>query len=173
MAARENLEEETRIFFDLHGGKMETLTWNFSWDGRGAIPNHEFDGVYALLRGETLLYIGVGAGHGHDTQKKHGLRKRLLAHVLEITASDADVSYTLEQRWRNAGVDKIATLGFPPEISYLACALEHYLIAKLDPPENHKTHHPKTIDRSRTNQEEAPRLILEEASRLIHTPQAL
>lgn len=153
MATREDLEEETKIFFDLHGSSMTALRWNFSWDGRGAIPNHEFDGVYALLRGETLLYIGVGAGHDHDTLKKYGLRKRLLAHVLEVAPTNSDVPYILEQRWRNAGVDKIATLGFPPEVSYLACALEHYLIAKLDPPENHQVHHPRTIDRPRMGQE--------------------
>ncbi|MBS1156754.1 MAG: hypothetical protein H6R07_2678 [Proteobacteria bacterium] len=144
MAARDSLVQETGNFFDLHGGNMATPAWDFSWDGCGAIPNHELDGVYALLSGETLVFVGLGAGHSYGSQKKHGIRKRLLAHVLEVAPADTDVNYILEQRWRNAGVDRIATLGFPPETSYLACALEHYLIAKLDPPENHKNHHPRS-----------------------------
>lgn len=143
MCSREHLEKETGDFFDLHWGEEAIPAWNFSWNWCGLIPNHDLDGVYALFSGGELVYVGLGAGRGHGTHKNHGLRKRLLAHVLELTPADSDAHYILEPRWRNAGVDQIATLGFPSESSYLAYALEHYLITKLDPPENHRNHAPR------------------------------
>ncbi len=140
MTSREYLEQETGIFFGRHWDAAAIPAWDFSWNWCGPVPNHEHSGVYALFCGETLIYIGLGASRDHGSFKKNGIGKRLLAHVLEMAPADSDVSYLPEERWRNAAVDSVATIGFPQEMAYLACALEHYLIEKLNPLENHIKH---------------------------------
>ncbi|MDR3412040.1 MAG: hypothetical protein P4L87_14040 [Formivibrio sp.] len=138
MANKEKLEKETGIFFDRHWGGTEKPSWNFTWNWCGSIPNHDLSGVYALFSGDRLIYIGSDHGHNHGANnKKHGIGKKLLAHVLEIAPADSDINFIPEERWLDAAVDLVATIGFPHETAYLACALENYLIEKLDPPGNH------------------------------------
>jgi GNAT superfamily N-acetyltransferase len=137
MATREQLEKETRVFFDRHWSFATTPSWNFSWNWRSQIPDHDLPGVYALFSGDTLVYLGLGSYHGNDAHKKQGIGKRLLAHVLEIAPKDSKVRYILEERWQNAAVDMVATIEFPQECAYLASALEHYLSEALAQQRNH------------------------------------
>lgn len=137
MVTREKLEKETEVFFERHWSLAAIPAWNFSWSWCDPIANHELSGVYALFRGDTLIYIGMGNSHGNGIHRKQSLGKRLLAHVLEIAPPGAEVAYILEERWKNAAVDLVATIGFPQEFAYLASALEHYLIEKLKPPGNY------------------------------------
>ena len=137
MITKEHLETETKKFFDLHWGSSPQIpTWDFSWNWCNAVPNHELGGVYALFSGDALIYIGLGASIGGGIYKNRGISRRLLAHVLQITPAGSSASYEPQKHWKEASVDSIATIGFPPELTYLACALEDYLIGKLNPPKN-------------------------------------
>lgn len=63
------------------------------------------------------------------------ISRRLLSHVIQISENDASV-YEFQKRWAVLQADLVATIGFPADYNYLACALEDYLIGKLNPPEN-------------------------------------
>ena len=89
-----------------------------------------------MFSGEALTYIGLGASRGGGIYKNHGLSRRLLAHVLKIAPEGSTISYVPQERWKNCSVNLVATIGFPDEFSYMACALEDYLIAIFNPPEN-------------------------------------
>jgi hypothetical protein len=137
MATKAELEAETSDFFDRHWqGTKEIPQWDFSWEWCNAVPNYKLGGVYALFSGENLLYIGLGASRGGGIYKSHGLSRRLLAHVLKIAPEGSTTSYIPQEYWENCSVGLVATIGFPDEFSYLACALEDYLIGRLNPPEN-------------------------------------
>lgn len=137
MTTRDLLESNTKEFFRLHwGGQQEMPAWEFGWDWCGSVPNYKLGGVYALFSKESLLYVGLGASRGGGIYTDHGLSRRLLAHVLQVAPANSGVSYVPHERWQAASVDMVATIGFPQELNYLACALEDYLISRLSPPEN-------------------------------------
>ena len=94
-------------------------------------PNFQLGGLYALFSGDKLLYIGLGASKGGGIYKDRGISRRLLAHVLEIAPKNSPLSYVPQDRWKDLQVDLVATIGFPEDRNYLACALEDYLIGKL------------------------------------------
>ncbi len=137
MTTKRDLETVTNQFFELHWPKdLVWPKWNFDWKWIGAIPNYELAGVYALFADERLSYLGLGASRGGGIYVDRGVSRRLLAHVMRRAPDGADVGYVLRDRWQCSGVNLIATIGFPSNLSYLACALEDYLIGKLCPPEN-------------------------------------
>ena len=143
MITREYLETETKKFFELHWGSQLPLpTWDFSWNWCSAVPNYKLGGAYALFSGESLVYVGLGASVGGGIYKDRGISRRLLAHVLQIAPAGSSTSYEPQKYWKDAAVDSIATIGFPPELTYLACALEDYLIGMLNPPENNVKRRP-------------------------------
>ncbi len=65
MSDKESLVRLTRAFFSKHWGSGEAVpAWDFSWNWCGPVPNYLLGGVYALLKGDTVLYIGVGTSRG-------------------------------------------------------------------------------------------------------------
>ncbi len=137
MDDKELLSAQTLDFLSLHWGLNDTPPqWDYSWTWCNSVPNYQLGGLYALFSGNKLLYIGLGASKGGGIYKDRGISRRLLAHVLEIAPKDSPLSYVPQERWRDLQVDLVATIGFPENVNYLACALEDYLIGKLSPPEN-------------------------------------
>lgn len=137
MNDQSRLVNETQRFFSLHWGVTEkTPEWDFSWEWRDSVPNHLLGGLYAIFSSHELVYVGLGASNGGGIYRDRGISRRLLAHVIKISTTDSSRSYEPHDRWKAIGVDSIATIGFPAGLNYLACALEDYLIGKLNPPEN-------------------------------------
>lgn len=95
------------------------------------MPNYLLGGLYALFSDDKLVYIGLGRGG-----PERGISARLESHVLIISKQDGDYRYIPQQKWSDLGVNRLATIGFPVEFSYLSPALEDYLIDKLKPPAN-------------------------------------
>ncbi len=137
MNDRNTLASETQKFFSLHWGMPDKAPeWDFSWNWCGAVPNFKLGGLYAAFANDELVYVGLGASKGGGIYKDRGISRRLLAHVIQISSGDKSKSYEPQDRWKAVGVDSIATIGFPADLNYLACALEDYLIGRLNPPEN-------------------------------------
>lgn len=96
----------------------------------GTIPFYDRKGCYALFSDSELLYVGVAA--------EATLAARLSGYtrVAEKGFSCADRPYKPVPDLEAKGLNRIYTLCFPDERSYLASALEKYLIRKLQPREN-------------------------------------
>lgn len=103
---------------------------------RSRSPEYALGGLYALLAGNTVIYIGLGNSRGGGIYQERGISRRLGAHVLSLAPEGCEKSYVLQPRWQAAGVTDIGTIGFPAGLSYLAPALEDFLIGELNPPEN-------------------------------------
>ena len=137
MDSKVQLCTETHNFFSRHWGLEDKMPeWDFSWEWCGSVPNYKLGGLYAIFSGSKLLYVGLGASKGGGIYKDCGISRRLLAHVIQISKKDASTSYEPRDRWKTLQVDLVATIGFPADHNYLACALEDYLIGRLNPPEN-------------------------------------
>ena len=90
-----------------------------------------------MIRGDDVVYVGVGAGQGTARYPNSGLGQRLhwywRRHKTEPSLPDGTSQYEPTAKWRDHGATAIMTVGFPPEYSYLAYALEQYLIRELSP----------------------------------------
>lgn len=127
----------TNEFFKKHWCiGAEVPNWNDSWNWCGPVPNFDLGGLYALFASDKLIYIGLGNSRGGGIYKNHGISRRLIAHVLVTSSNDSLRSYDLQERWKNLGVDKLVTIGFPADFDYLSPALEDFLIGRLNPAEN-------------------------------------
>ena len=133
------LEQATAEFFRRHWHE-ETLSiqrpdWK-NWDKflNGSVPNYDLGGCYSLFSGLDLLYIGLGASKGGGIYTDHGLSRRLMAHVIASDQRRGREWSKLREAWNS--VTSIQTIGFPNEFSYLAAALETFLIRELNPPRN-------------------------------------
>lgn len=128
---------QTEEFFSMHWGIEENSpSWDFSWGLTGPVPNYLLGGVYALLKGEKVIYIGLGASRGGGIYHNRGLSRRLMSHVCRSAPNESKYDYVLMERWVKLGVDKVATIGFPENRNYLAVALEDFLIGNIKPIEN-------------------------------------
>lgn len=137
MSNLEQLKEKTALFFRRHWQESEPFPeWRFDWDWRGPVPNYRLGGVYSLLAGDQVVYVGLGNSRGGGIYQERGISRRLEAHVLDIAPKGSAASYVPKTRWQTIGVTIIGTIGFPAALSYLAPALEDYLIGELNPVEN-------------------------------------
>lgn len=135
----EQLHERTAAFFDLHWPQGEPQPeWSSSWTFTDTIPNHDQQGCYALLNGSRVLYIGVGAGRGPAAYLGAGLGSRLhrywRRHRTTPLLPDGKANYEPAADWSDASA--IVTIPFPADRSYLAYALEPFLIRSLKPARN-------------------------------------
>jgi hypothetical protein len=134
----EALFQHTNAFFSKHWNSSvlgEPPEWKRGWAWKGSVPYHDKGGVYALFdKGNTLLYIGLGASVGGGSYKEHGLSRRLLAHVITTDPTKGKGHYVPQKKWTE--VASIAGIGFEAGQSYVAAALEDYLIWNLSPPRN-------------------------------------
>ena len=129
------LIKSTNLFFTRHWSEeISAPIWDFSWRFQGAIPNYLLGGVYALLRGEEVVYLGLGISKGGGIYKDRGISRSLQSHVYK--RDDTPTGYTLKPHWRDKGITTVATLGFDQDRSYLAPALENFLINSLRPSSN-------------------------------------
>ena len=138
MSSIESLIEHTNRFFDLHWPAALDYPrpeWRSDWNWQGSVPHHDKRGVYCLFDDAGhILYIGLGASVGRGEREGFGISRRLLAHVITTDKTKGRGHYVPKQSW--VDVSSLAAIGFPNEYSYLALALEDYLIDKLSPPRN-------------------------------------
>ena len=126
------LIRETSIFFERHWhAELPAPEWDFSWNWRGAVPNYLLGGLYALFHDEKLVYVGLGR-----SGPERGISARLGSHVLEINRDTDNYGFVPKKRWRDLGINKVATIGFPKDLIYLSPALEDFLINSLQPSAN-------------------------------------
>jgi len=138
MAKFKDLVSATDIFFSKHWPAsigIKPYTWMNNWSWNSSVPYHDKSGVYALMdeHGE-VVYIGLGASRGSDIYREHGISRRLLAHVIITDNEKGNGSYKPRDNWKE--VVDIAAIGFPSDYSYLAPALEDYLIREFNPSRN-------------------------------------
>lgn len=110
--------------------------WDFSWNFIGPVPNYLLGGVYALLKDDDVIYIGLGISKGNSYYKNRGLSRRMMSHVYRTSPKDHSTDVILRERWLELGVNKVATFGFSESRNYLAVSLEDYLIDSINPTAN-------------------------------------
>jgi excinuclease UvrABC nuclease subunit len=143
MASFEILKILTDKFFqrhwDIKSGHAIPI-WKNEWSWKNSVPYHNKPGVYALFdANKNIVYIGLGASRG-----SHGIARRLVAHVIKRSPIKGHNYYAPKKIW--AEVSDIGAIGFPSEYSYLALALEDYLIGELNPPRNRAKKKSKTCE---------------------------
>jgi hypothetical protein len=142
MVTLNDVHDRTAAFLDLHWPDGEDRpVWSAPWTFAGTIPNQDLKGVYAHLRGDAVIYVGVGAGRGPGKYEGAGLGSRLhrywMRHPTEPRTDDGEPKYApTEVFGESTELAAIVTLGFPADRSYLAYALEAYLIGELKPEKN-------------------------------------
>lgn len=128
----------TNDFFSRHWDKSSDIgpyAWLNNWTWNTSVPHHDKSGVYALLdESGEVVYIGLGASRGGGIYKEHGISRRLLAHVITTDKERGRGTYKPRDNWKE--VVDIAAIGFPSIYSYLAPALEDYLIGLFNPVRN-------------------------------------
>ena len=130
------LEGCSSEFFRLHwhaelGAAPSWVQWQEFL--QGSVPNYQYGGCYAIFSGKNLIYIGLGASRGGGLYPKHGISRRLMAHVLRSDRPRGIGWSKLTEEWADATA--IYTLGLPTA-DYLAPALESFLIREMSPPRN-------------------------------------
>ncbi|HFD32907.1 MAG TPA: hypothetical protein ENJ28_09420 [Gammaproteobacteria bacterium] len=135
MDIKEELKKYTNEFFEKHWCIQKIQApppqWSQEYYLKGCMPNHDKQGVYAFLTEKEVIYIGVGASRGSGRYRGHGLGKRIQGYTRCI---GKDLYEATDQKLKDA--DSIVTLGFEQEYSYLALALESFLISRLSPKYN-------------------------------------
>lgn len=134
----ESIENATDKFFSMHWDKSseaQPYKWKYDWAWEGSVPYHDKPGVYALIDASgSVIYIGLGASKGGGLYKEHGISRRLLSHVICTDQDKGRGYYKPKDNWKE--VVSIAAIGFPVQFSYLAPALEDYLIGEFNPHRN-------------------------------------
>ena len=126
----ENLKNQTKLFFTQHWNdeyiREDHPEWSDLYYFDGSLPNYDKQGVYAFVKGDEVTYIGVGASsNGTGPYAGHGLGKRFQSYSRVIAGKHTPT----DQRLVDAG--SMTTIGFTPKTSYLAYALEMFLIARI------------------------------------------
>ncbi len=134
-----DLIKNTSTFFELHWNaaiiNMAPPAWSDAWKlpGAGSWPNHTKQGVYALLKGSDVIYVGVAASTGSGIYEGAGLGARLKNYLMRDPNSKSE-AWIARDDWKD--IDSLMTIGFEKGYGHLAYALEPYLIDKLDPLRN-------------------------------------
>ena len=129
-ATLENLKSQTKLFFTQHWNedhiREDHPEWSHLYIFNGSLPNYDKQGVYAFVKDGEITYIGVGASsNGTGLYAGHGLGKRFQSYSRVIDGKHTPT----DERLIDAG--SMMTIGFTPKTSYLAYALEMFLIAKI------------------------------------------
>ena len=126
------LKASLKKFLDLHWHSSfthERPVWSKCWTGIGELPNRQLPGCYALLSGQGIEYIGSGIRRGKNGYTDNGLGGRAAATYSrwdkQATLGDGTRIYRFMDGWKG-----VYTVGFPPELGYLALAFEHFLIIR-------------------------------------------
>jgi len=134
-----DVKKETAEFFRMHWNlNIPIPAWNDKYSFQGAVPDGDKQGCYALLINDEVVYIGLGASKGSGIYKEHGIGARLINHVIvwnrSIPAPISERKFKLKDKWHD--ITDIYTIGFPSGSGYLACALESFLLSRLNPVRN-------------------------------------
>jgi len=133
----EQLLAATQTFFSLHWPQSagNAPIWQ-KWEPflEGSVPFYKQAGCYALYRGEMLDYVGLGMSRGGGLYPESGLSRRLMSHVYQSDKIRRSPYLKLRSQWH--GITALSTIGFEHQYSYLAPALEQFLIRELRPPRN-------------------------------------
>ena len=137
MPTLNNLQDKTDAFFKLHwleDAVGQRPVWS-PWDPflRTPIPNFDKQGCYALMSDNDVNYVGLAVSKGWGNYRDRGISIRLYAHVLRVDKSQP-ATYMLRDKWQH--ITGICTIPFPNDRTYLAPALERFLIAELQPASN-------------------------------------
>lgn len=141
MPTKRDLLRCTDTFFSRHWAEDLGAwpTWNDTWDLKGSMPYHTLGGVYCLLSYGRVVYVGVGVSRGGIKYPGgFGLSRRVANHVVRRAKIQTGKVYEIRSIWLERKVDEIVAIGFPSDFSYLALALEDYLICELKPQYNRK-----------------------------------
>jgi hypothetical protein len=137
MSQVDKLREKTSLFFNRHWGlTSEAPEWDLSWNWDGPLTNLKLGGLYALFKGDKLLYVGLGASRGGGLYTDRGISRRLTNHVIRKAPKGGSTQYVTRKRWEELGVNRVGALALPADRTYLASSLEDFLIGDLNPPEN-------------------------------------
>lgn len=143
MPTIDQLKQATRDFFDKHWdikSDKQPPEWSEPWSFFHSVPFNEHRGCYAQVNNGQVVYVGVALNSGLEGYKDHSLGARI-SNYWEVDKTkeklDGKTYYKPSPSLAKRGVDTIYTLGFPlGEQEYLAIALEHYLIQRLNPNDN-------------------------------------
>ncbi len=142
MVSLQDLHTRTTDFLVLHWPKGEPQPeWSAPWTFVGTIPNQELQGVYALVHGDDVVYVGVGAGKNPGQYEGAGLGRRLHNYWRRDTAdprtAEGESRYVPSDVWGDVTeTPAIVTIGLPADRADLAYELEAYLIRELKPERN-------------------------------------
>lgn len=126
------LKIQSKLFFDLHWNEAllgVVPQWSDIFSDFVRMPNYLKAGVYAFVRGDEVVYIGVGASKGGGTYPDRGLSRRFQSYI-KIN-KETNTPYIIDERLKEAGA--VVTIGFESNHAYLAYGLEAFLISKLNP----------------------------------------
>jgi hypothetical protein len=132
-----DLERATDAFLELHwpSGTSRPRWSTEPWRFVGTLRNGDARGCYAFLRGDTVTYVGLGAGRNPGRYEGAGLGARLSRCWRYGGEKDALGQRVYRRAEGYEDVDAIITIPLV-EYPYLACALEAYLIRELTPERN-------------------------------------
>lgn len=123
------LRKATEYFFAtfINRDNAEYAEWSEPWCFNGELPNNDKNaGCYGLFAGDELVYIGKGLGKNSGLASK--VSKRWVSNK-----GDLEQQYIPSKEFPD--ITSIMTIGFEDH-SFLAAALEIYLIEVLLPPRN-------------------------------------
>lgn len=137
MLTMNRLREETAEFFKRHwwlDSGLQPPQWTKKpYEFSGEVEYGMMQGCYALLEGNEVAYIGLGAKEGSGLYQRHGINARLKSYSRWDRTSPSTLRIRIPSKtW----ISSIHTIGFPAESSYLACALEIFLLRRLSPRRN-------------------------------------
>jgi hypothetical protein len=129
-----DLEQNTSAFFRRHWVADEIGDSPPRWKPwkeflYSSVPNHDKAGCYALVCGQELMYVGLGASKGGGIYDEHGLSRRLMAHVICADRERGGEWSKLQPTW--SSITGLYTIGFAKDSAYLAASLETYLIRHI------------------------------------------
>lgn len=121
-------------FFHLHWVRGEERPFWTSdlYTGIGHMAHGDQPGCYAIVRRGSIRYIGLAAGKGNARYPNFGLAGRTHNYLIrDFAASRAHPERLPMWKLRYEGDEGLYCIGFPFARSYLAAALESYLIDKF------------------------------------------
>jgi hypothetical protein len=130
------VRRSTEAFFNMHWAcACERPKWGEIWTFTGVYEDLRKPGCYAVLSGDAVLYLGVGASV-HDGSDRDGGLGRRMKRFWRQSPGKKTGQYEPVQKWDGHHITGLCTIGFHHRHAYLANALELYLLAKHCPPCN-------------------------------------
>jgi hypothetical protein len=137
IATASELRRHTRHFLKLHWPSRSPKQAAPRWEQMKPThrkPSWRMGGCYAVVNyAGAVVYVGLALTPALKDGGRGGIERRLLRHVLKQGALSKGTLVPKRDAWtspRCGGIEQILLLPFP-KCSYLAAALEVFLIEKL------------------------------------------